>query len=256
MAAVKSHGGGVLIALSRKRLLAAIVLAALGALAAKVVEQTWDYFFKPFPLEVDVFTRVTQGKLVPAKNATVDLHLVAVEPKITDERGKALWKDLDPHPFAKMSIEVTLQGYHRVPGPPIAVRRRYGAVNIDLVPDETTQVGGPTSPVADVQKVYQSAPKPSGPSKQFGPWNELCSTDDGLAPNFIIKAQHFELTGDRQCNAWSECRQTVNSPRRVCYEFRMQGHEEWTGPFHGFIPSGNSGVALSQGILSLTWGPP
>jgi hypothetical protein len=114
-----------------------------------------------------------------------------------------------------------------------------------------------SSPVSavrpDLAKVYRSGPKPSGDGKDFGPWWSQCS-EDPPAEGYVIKSEHFELVGDRQCGAWSECRQVSKTPARVCYEFRMQGHDEWTGPLHGLVPNGNPGRALSEGILTVVWG--
>lgn len=87
---------------------------------------------------------------------------------------------------------------------------------------------------------FTSAPVPSGSGSNWSNWAELCS--GSLPPNAVIVSASFALSGDRSCGAWSECRQTSQTPTQVCYQFRMQGHNEWPAP----------GQALSVGNLKIT----
>ena len=107
-----------------KRVMVAVLLAALGALAGRVVEWGWDYYFKPFSLEVDAYYRAKSGQKDIARGAKIDLGVPAVEGQTTDDRGKAYWHDLEPHPTKKTSIRVDFPGYHLVRGPDVALRRR------------------------------------------------------------------------------------------------------------------------------------
>jgi len=103
----------------------------------------------------------------------------------------------------------------------------------------TANAAPPDRP-AEVVRVYSSGPKISGSMKAFSDWYSLCSGDE---PGYQIRTADFKLSGDRACNAWSECQQTTNTPTQVCWRFRLQGHNEWPPP----------GQANSEGILAVTW---
>jgi hypothetical protein len=92
----------------------------------------------------------------------------------------------------------------------------------------------------ELTRIYSSGPKISGSMKSFSEWYTLCSTDE---PGYQIRTADFKLSGDRVCNAWSECQQASSSPGQVCWRFRLQGHDEWPPP----------GQANSEGILTVTW---
>jgi hypothetical protein len=96
-------------------------------------------------------------------------------------------------------------------------------------------------------KVYSSGSRPSGAGAAFSQWYELCN--DPEPSGWEIAESSFTLTGDRQCNAWSECKQSSAESNRVCWQFRMQGHSEQTGLFS----PGNTGIQYSTGILSVLW---
>ena len=91
----------------------------------------------------------------------------------------------------------------------------------------------------------RSGPQDSGKWAEFSQWYSLCS--DPLPVGFRIVSHHFLLEGDRQCGAWAECRQTYSGSEKVCYEFRMQGHNE------GLLGIGNpnEGRRQSEGVLSI-----
>ena len=89
------------------------------------------------------------------------------------------------------------------------------------------------------QLSFSSGPKLSGAGKNFSGWYELCS---GVLPTgATIESVSFVLAGDRSCGAWAECREKERTSTRACYEFRLQGHEEWPAP----------GQANSEGTLKL-----
>lgn len=238
-----------------KRIAVAVLLAAAGALAGKVVGWGWDYYFKPFSLEVDAYYRTEKGEKKTAQGATIDLNIPGVERKTTDDRGKAYWHDLEPHPAVKTAITAELAGYQLIQGPAVAIRRRWGAIELTMEPDgrvPTPPADPAPAPLPEVSAVYRSGPRPSGAGKDFGPWWTQCS-EDPPASGYVIKSEHFELVGDRQCGAWSECQQVSRTPAKACYQFRMQGHDEWGGPLHGLVPAGNFGQALSEGVLTVVW---
>lgn len=91
-------------------------------------------------------------------------------------------------------------------------------------------------------KIFRSGQMLSGSRKDFSQWYELCSGE--LPRGSLIEADNFSLSGDRSCGAWADCRERRDkrTDTRVCWEFRMQGHDEWPA----------SGQALSEGVLSIT----
>lgn len=93
-------------------------------------------------------------------------------------------------------------------------------------------------------RTFKSGDKPSGEWSKFSAWYKLCS--ESVAENQVILSHKFYLQGDRQCGAWGECRLVDETPRFVCYEFRMQGHE-------GFpVGNPNNGSRSSEGVLEIT----
>jgi hypothetical protein len=87
-----------------------------------------------------------------------------------------------------------------------------------------------------------------GRAASLSEWYELCS--DPESENWAIEDSSVVLPGNQQCDAWSECKQTLKDPRKVCWQFRMQGHGEQTG---GLSNQGNAGIPFSTGILSVLW---
>lgn len=100
-------------------------------------------------------------------------------------------------------------------------------------------------PLVVTAETYRSDNLPSGHCKDFSGMYNLCS--DAKPDGWTIVSQRFQLTRDRACNAWSTCAQTVNTPTQVCYQFRMQGHDEECGH------SGSTGIHLSMGVLDVVW---
>jgi hypothetical protein len=91
------------------------------------------------------------------------------------------------------------------------------------------------------QRVFSSGPRLSGSGSAFSDWHTLCS--DGLPGNARIISVTFALSGDRRCGAWANCRESERTANRVCYQFQMQGHNEWPAP----------GQASSEGILTVEY---
>jgi WD40 repeat protein len=90
-------------------------------------------------------------------------------------------------------------------------------------------------------KEYQSAQMPSGIGRAFSPEYELCN--ETVSERVKIVEHKFRLVGDRSCGAFAECRVKSSSPERICYGFKLQGHDEWIPPKPAF----------SQGILTVTY---
>lgn len=92
-------------------------------------------------------------------------------------------------------------------------------------------------------KTFSSPPVPSGTGANFSGWYEV--TAEPPSTGYVIDIQHsyFFLRGDRQCNAWSECVWKEQTPQKLSFQFRLQGHNEWPPP----------GQAFSQGFLHVEY---
>jgi hypothetical protein len=112
-------------------------------------------------------------------------------------------------------------------------------------------VGGPVPVVTPVvtNETYKTPEKPSGRCAAYSGWYSICS--DPKPSGWKIVSNNFQLYGDRSCTSgWAQCETTVNTPAKVCYQFRMQGHsEQCTHP-------GNTGIQNSRGELSVSWQHP
>ena len=105
-----------------------------------------------------------------------------------------------------------------------------GTVSVRLAqttPPVPAPAASAPSRVVDVA-IFTSEPLVSGSMENFSPWYELCS--GALPPGSIIEQVTFTLAGDRSCGAWAECREKERTQSRVCWQFRMQGHNEWLPP--------------------------
>jgi hypothetical protein len=109
-------------------------------------------------------------------------------------------------------------------------------------------------------KTVTSPPVYAFPGSNWSPWVEICSTPLD-ADEQIGATLSFDLVGgDRKCNAWAECRETVHDRNRICWQFHFQGHDEWRnrGPFGGINNSSgppNAGRLVYE-ILHTQTGPP
>jgi hypothetical protein len=90
---------------------------------------------------------------------------------------------------------------------------------------------------------FQSGQKVSGSGKNFSEWYALCS--EPLPAGARIASYDFSLRGDRTCGSWAECRIVKSTSSEVCFEFRLQGHDELPPP----------GQRASEGVLSVTFAP-
>lgn len=89
----------------------------------------------------------------------------------------------------------------------------------------------------------------SGHCKDFGAWQTVAS--ESKPDTWTIVSSDFRVEGAaRSCGAWTECNQTVSTPRKVVWTFRTQGHDEECGH------SGNTGIHNSTGILTVYWQHP
>jgi hypothetical protein len=76
-------------------------------------------------------------------------------------------------------------------------------------------------PVNETEVVYSDELQ-SGNCGNLGNWATVCSR---AHPDWAIVYESFGLTGDRtQCGSFSVWQQTEKTDRKVCYQFRTQGH--------------------------------
>jgi len=116
-------------------------------------------------------------------------------------------------------------------------------------PVTPTPTAAPPRPLVVTNLPYDTGDMPSGQCADYSPWYKLCS--DNQPANWAIVSHHFTLSGNRSCTSgWAECKKTVDTAAKVCYEFRMQGQSQECGH------SGNTGIHNSQGHLDVSWQHP
>lgn len=81
----------------------------------------------------------------------------------------------------------------------------------------------PQATLAERTVTVKTAPVVSGEGASFSSPYEVCGESQ---EGFEIKGSEFRLEGDRSCGAWSTCQQSVGTPSRACWTFRLQGHGE------------------------------
>jgi hypothetical protein len=222
-----------------------LVMIVLGAVLAGVGTYLWTDYIKPKPIYINIQVFDDSSPAKPLKNVAVWLGLNDVDSKQTGDFGLVRFEVPHKHRKEQVTPRIQTQGYSQISGnavDKIILDRGETSVIYILKKD------APPSPEY-VRKVYSSGSKPSGPGASFSAWYELCNDPEG--EGWEIAEGSFALTGDRQCNAWSECRQSVAGDlKKVCWQFRMQGHSEQTG---GLFNQGNTGVQFSTGILNVLW---
>lgn len=228
------------------KLFGTLLMMVVGAVLAGFGTYLFDEYIKPKPLYVNI--QVFDDSTPPnaLKDVAVWLGLKDVDPKHTGDFGVVRFEVARKHRKEVVTPKLQLQGYSPINGQNtdklVLDRGETNAIFIfkkDVSPDR--------SPVFE-RTPYSSGSKASGPGAAFSEWYQLCN--DPAPEGWTIAESSFSLTGDRQCNSWSECKQTVNDPQRVCWQFRMQGHSEQVG---GLFNQGNTGIQLSTGVLSVLW---
>lgn len=123
----------------------------------------------------------------------------------------------------------------------------YRQFDIRLSPAQQTSTVEPPAgtpaqaAVRTVRRTFTSGPRLSGSGSAFSDWYTICS--EGIPSAARIVNVSFALSGDRRCNAWASCREVELSASRVCYQFQLQGHNEWPAP----------GQAQSEGVLTVDY---
>lgn len=223
-----------------------VFMLVLGAILAGLGGYLWNEYIKPKPIYVNIQVFDDSTPANSLKNVAVWLGLKDVEPKQTGDFGVVRFEIPRKHRKEQVTPQLQLQGYSPIQGksPDKMTLDRSEMNVIFLLKKNASPVSSPTLE----RKTYSSGSRPSGPGASFSEWYELCS--DPEPDGWTVEDSSFVLTGDRQCNAWSECKQTLKDPRKTCWQFRMQGHSEQTG---GLFNQGNTGIQFSTGILSVLW---
>jgi len=86
------------------------------------------------------------------------------------------------------------------------------------------------SPLQPYVEEVRSGPRPSGIGSNFSGWYELHAPRPKPGYEIDLHSIQFSLSGDRQCNSWSECQLVQASPTEVRLLFRLQGLSEWRQP--------------------------
>lgn len=248
-------------------------LAAIGAaLLVGLGPKLWEWVFDrrpPIELKVFVFSSAKGNEKIPGANVGVSAQGISPEAHVTNPDGVAsFWFEAKSARKA-IKMMVAREGFLTIPARESAVPIASTQETVFLDPVNTpvaaaTPPSGASSPIAaassppaasspttasrpnpelprEVQRVFTSGPKASGLGKSWSEWYELCS--EPAAAAYVVSATDFALRGDRSCGAWSECRQTRQTSASVCYQFRLQGHDEWFPPRPAF----------SEGILRVTF---
>jgi hypothetical protein len=113
----------------------------------------------------------------------------------------------------------------------------------------------PPPPKQPYFRDFTTGSVPSGSGAGWSDWYSL--TSDTPQPGYVIDlnpdATYFTVSGDRNCKSnptvqefgWLNCQWLQHDQQQVKFQFRLQGHNEWTG----------SGQALSTGRLHITYVP-
>ena len=223
-----------------------VLMLVLGAILAGFGGYLWTEYIKPKPIYVNI--QVFDDSTPPnsLKNVAVWLGIQDVSPKQTGDFGVVRFEIPRKHRKEQVTPQLQLDGYASIEA------RNANKMTLDR--NEMTAIFVlkkivPPQPKFE-RRIYSSGSKPSGPGAAFSDWYELCSDPEPDGWTIDDSQTKFVLTGDRQCNAWSECKESVKDPRKVCWQFRMQGHSEQTG---GLFNQGNTGIQFSTGVLSVLW---
>lgn len=225
----------------RKGVIAAALIGAVATVAAALIA-AWagKITFGPsekYRFPVAVFDEAVSAGL---PDATIHWNIPHLTDERTDASGQHTYR-LSKEILGKDgTLTVSKPGYvSKSQQVEIQDRTTYYEVRLARVPAPVAVAPAVDQP-AQMIKVYSSGPKISGSRKDFSDWYKLCSDS---VPGYHIESATFTLSGDRRCNAWSECAVDSQAPTQVCYKFRLQGHDEQSG----------SGQAYSEGQLSVTW---
>jgi hypothetical protein len=91
--------------------------------------------------------------------------------------------------------------------------------------------------------LISSGPVLSGERGSFSGWYEVTAPAPPTGYVYDLKSSKFRLEGDRSCGQWAECSWGDQSPTKLSFRFRLQGHSESPG----------RGQTISQGVLEVAY---
>jgi hypothetical protein len=217
------------------------VAAAVGAaLLVGLGPAIWKRLLpdKPPPIEYKVAVYSAVEKNPPVARASVELTIEASPGSAhdTDPQGIATFRIDSKDASRRGRLRVTRAGFELLDR---TVTVPLSSAQESVYLDPAAQVAART-PEA---RVFSSGPKASGLGANWSSPYELCS--EPPPAGYTIGSVEFSLRGDRSCGAWSECAESRRTADRVCWTFRLQGHNEWFPPREAF----------SEGILKVTFVP-
>jgi hypothetical protein len=261
MVARNSIRRSIMAVLSNKKFWTSALLGLIGAAGGVVAKGTWDRCCAEKPIFIPVAVVPTKGGNGDVvAGADVYLGIPEIASKQTDPFGIAHFENV-PSQFRGRVGHVSVRKDGFLPSNPndypLAIQPRNWkepfVVSITRIAPPP-QIQPPALPPAKAKLTedYRSGPQASGPGKAFSQWYTLCSRNP--PPDYVIEKDSFRLVGDRSCGGWANCEKESSSPTQVCWKFQMQGHDEWGRPFP-IGSGGGSGVAFSEGMLTVVWAP-
>jgi hypothetical protein len=218
----------------------------IGAIAAAAGKWAWDEYIKPEPIYVHI--KVHDDLRPPHDLANVYVVLESLNDK---EQLNGVKEQPTGH-FGQVTFAVARKYRNKVVVP------KFSLQDYALLPSSNNKIALAAPEVSGDyvlskvnfvrdEKPYTAGPYPSGEANNPGKWYELCNSPE--PEGWTIEKSEFILTGDRTCGSWAECNKTTDTPTKVCYQFRMQGHSEQVGGLF----NRNTGVQYSSGNLKVTW---
>ena len=230
---------------------AGIFLAVLAAIGGGLITgfgpELWKWLFAPkLPIEyvVKVFSSAASNPAISQAAVEITIGTDKYGPNETDPNGVALMP-LDARNANKAAkLKISRTGFEireKDVAIPISSAQHSVYLNPIAPVSQAASAAPPPPPPAEVSRVVSSGPRASGLGSNFSEWYELCS--EPSPTGYSVRSVQFTLEGDRSCGAWSECRESRRTPDAVCWQFRLQGHNEWFPPRPAF----------SQGILRVVF---
>lgn len=224
---------------------ATIVVAVIGAISAVVTGFVSHYSGRATGVEEARRQVVFQVNVFSAGNssgiASAAVRLTGdgvSESRQTDSTGRVTFELPAATDGRLVRLEAQAAGFESK-SEEARLKAGYRPHDIRLSPIQpVAAVPSPAPTLVARQRVFSSQPRLSGAGGNFSDWYTLCSE---LPANARITNVSFSLSGDRRCGAWANCRESSRSPSQACYQFQMQGHNEWPAP----------GQASSEGILTV-----
>ena len=221
----------------------AIYAAIIGAVATIIAALLNWIHIGPEPddlrFPVAVFDNVTKGAI---PDAEISLDIPDLSSAMSDSGGKHTFKLTKRLVGKSATLTVRKEGFQLSTEQIMSLQPQDDFHKVYLIhpPAPVAVTPPPPERPVEVTRVYPSGQKASGSGSNFSDWYRVCSTEE---PGYRVRDVTFNLSGDRVCNAWSECKEENRSASQVCWRFRLQGHNEWPAP----------GQANSEGFLTVVW---